>query len=71
MMAVAYELLPEEQINIVKDLCNELMVYQKSLATIRPELFDNMSFETRMVPSVKNAKANHLIAAMDGDEIVG
>ncbi|WP_286181119.1 GNAT family N-acetyltransferase [Bacillus sp. ISL-37] len=71
MMAITYELLSEEQINIVKDLCNELMVYQKSLATIRPELFDSMSFETRMVPSVKNAKASHLIAAMDGDEIVG
>ncbi len=70
-MAIRYELIPDEQISTVKHLCNELMVYQKSLATIRPELFDDMSFETRMVPSVKNAKANQIIAAMDGDEIVG
>ncbi|WP_245243513.1 GNAT family N-acetyltransferase [Mesobacillus selenatarsenatis] len=71
MMAITYELVPEEQLSTVKDLCNELMVYQKSLATIRPELFDGMSFETRLVPSVKNAKANQIIAAMDGDEVVG
>jgi GNAT superfamily N-acetyltransferase len=71
MMAITYELIPEEQISTVKDLCNELMVYQKSLATFRPELFDGMSFGTRMVPSVKNAKANQIIAAMDGDEVVG
>ncbi|MGV2941576.1 GNAT family N-acetyltransferase [Mesobacillus sp. LC4] len=71
MMAITYELVPEEQISTVKDLCNELMVYQKSLATIRPELFDGMSFETRLVPSVKNAKANQIIAAIDGDEVVG
>ncbi|MCM3576382.1 GNAT family N-acetyltransferase [Mesobacillus subterraneus] len=71
MMAITYELIAEEQISIVKDLCNELMVYQKSLATIRPELFNGMSFETRLVPSVKNAKANQIIAAMDGNEVVG
>lgn len=70
-MAITYELISEEQITIVKDLCNELMVYQKSLATIRPELFDGMSFETRLIPSVKNAKANQIIAAMDGDQVVG
>lgn len=71
MMAIRYELIPDEQMDTVKHLCNELMAYQKSLATIRPELFDGMSFETRMIPSVKNAKANQIIAAMDGDELVG
>jgi GNAT superfamily N-acetyltransferase len=70
-MAITYKLIPEDQLSTVKHLCNELMVYQKSLATITPELFDGMSFETRMVPSVKNARANQIIAAMDGDEMVG
>ncbi|CAM3882414.1 GNAT family N-acetyltransferase [Mesobacillus thioparans] len=70
-MAIRYKLIPNEQMDTVKHLCNELMSYQKSLATIRPELFNGMSFETRMVPSVKNAKANQIIAAMDGDEMVG
>lgn len=69
-MSIYYELVPEENISCVKGLCNELMAYQKSLAQIRPELFDSMNFETRMVPSVKNAKANFILAAYDGNEIV-
>lgn len=69
-MSIHYELVPEENISCVKGLCNELMAYQKSLAHIRPELFDSMNFETRMVPSVKNAKANFILAAYDGNEIV-
>jgi len=47
------------------------MAYQKSIAHIRPELFDGMRFETRLVPSVKNAKANFILAASDADELVG
>jgi ribosomal protein S18 acetylase RimI-like enzyme len=70
-MTIHYELVSEDNISCIKDLVNELMSYQKSLAHIRPELFDTMNFETRMVPSVKNAKANFLLAAYDGDEIVG
>lgn len=71
MTKIHYEIVSEENISLVKDLCNELMAYQKSLATIAPERFDSMSFETRMVPSIKNAKANFIVAAMDGDEFVG
>lgn len=71
MTKIHYEIVSEENISLVKDLCNELMTYQKSLATIAPERFDSMSFKTRMVPSIKNAKANFIVAAMDGDEIVG
>jgi len=69
-MSIYYELIPEENISCVKGLCNELMAYQKSLAHIRPDLFDSMNFETRMIPSLKNAKANFILAAYDGDEIV-
>ncbi|WP_335376934.1 GNAT family N-acetyltransferase [Bacillus sp. JJ1122] len=69
-MSIHYELVQEDQISSIKGLCNELMAYQKSVAHIRPELFDSMNFETRMVPSVKNAKANFILAAYDGDEIV-
>jgi GNAT superfamily N-acetyltransferase len=47
------------------------MVYQKSKANIHSELFDGMSFETRMVPSVKSAKANYIVVAKDNNEIVG
>lgn len=47
------------------------MAYQKSKACIHPEWFDNMCFETRMVPSVKSAKDNFIIVAKDNNEIVG
>jgi GNAT superfamily N-acetyltransferase len=70
-MSIRYEVIGEENISCVMDLCNELMAYQKSKAHIHPEWFDGMSFETRMVPSVKSAKANFLVVAKDEDELVG
>jgi GNAT superfamily N-acetyltransferase len=70
-MTIRYEVLSEDRIVYIKDLCNELMAYQKSKAYIHPEWFDNMCFDTRMVPSVKNAKANLIITAKDNNEIVG
>jgi len=70
-MSIYYEVISDENIICIKDLCNDLMVYQKSKAYIHPEWFDNMSFETRMIPSVKGAKANFIIVAKDDNEVVG
>ncbi|WP_164491557.1 GNAT family N-acetyltransferase [Staphylospora marina] len=70
-MDIQFEVIPQERIHVVKNLCNELMAYQQSKARIHPEWFDGMRFETRLVPSVENAKANHLVVAMDGGEAVG
>lgn len=70
-MSIQYEVISEDNLISIKDLCNELMAHQKSLAHIRPELFDTMCFETRMIPSVRNAKANFIVAAKDDDVIVG
>lgn len=70
-MSIHYEIISDESIILIKDLCNELMSYQKSKAYIHPEWFDNMSFETRVIPSVKGAKANFIIVAKDDNEIVG
>jgi GNAT superfamily N-acetyltransferase len=70
-MSIHYEVISEDNIGCIKDLCNDLMAYQKSKAYIRPEYFDNMCFETRMVPSVKSAKANYIVAAKDDNEIIG
>lgn len=47
------------------------MAYQKSKAYIRPEFFDGMCFESRMIPSVISAKANYIMVAKDDNEIVG
>jgi GNAT superfamily N-acetyltransferase len=70
-MSIHYEVISEDNIICIKDLCNDLMAYQKSRAYIHPEFFDDMSFETRMIPSVKSAKANYIIVAKDENEIVG
>lgn len=70
-MRITYEVISENNINCIKELCNELMAYQKSKAHLHPEWFDNMSFETRMIPSVNGAAANYIIAARDGDELIG
>lgn len=70
-MTIQYEVISQENLEYIKDLCNDLMAYQKCKATIHPDFFDGMCFETRMIPSIKSAKANYVIAAKDGDEIVG
>jgi GNAT superfamily N-acetyltransferase len=70
-MNIHYEVISIGNISCIKELCNELMSYQKSKAYIHPEWFDNMCFETRMLPSIKGAKANYIITAKDNDEIVG
>jgi GNAT superfamily N-acetyltransferase len=70
-MSIHYEVISEDSIICIKDLCNELMSYQKSKAHIHPELFEGMCFETRMIPSVKSAKANYVVVVRDHNEIVG
>lgn len=70
-MNINYEIISDDNISCIKDLCNELMAYQKSKAYIHPEWFDNMCFETRMIPSVKSAKTNFMIVAKYNDTIVG
>jgi ribosomal protein S18 acetylase RimI-like enzyme len=70
-MNINYEIIHDSEIHRIKDLCNELMTYQKSKAEIHPEWFDNMNFESRLVPSVESAKENFLIIAKANNEIVG
>ncbi|ANX12599.1 GNAT family N-acetyltransferase [Fictibacillus arsenicus] len=69
-MNLKYEVLPDDKIKICKDLCNELMVFQKSKAYLKPELFDNMNYETRLVPSVNKAIHNYTVVVKDDDQIV-
>ncbi len=70
-MGIRYETIKAQDAFLVKDLCNELMAFQKSKAFIHPEFFDDMCFETRLLPSLKSAKSNFIIAAMDGEQVVG
>ncbi|WP_342534613.1 GNAT family N-acetyltransferase [Lysinibacillus sp. FSL K6-0057] len=70
-MTITYEVIPNEKADICRDLCNELMSFQKSQAHIKPELFDTMNYETRMVPSIESAIANHIVVAKDNQKVVG
>jgi predicted FMN-binding regulatory protein PaiB len=54
-MSITYEILGTDNIDILKDLCNDLIAFQKNKAHIIPEWFDDISFETRLVPSVSSA----------------
>ncbi|MCA0988521.1 GNAT family N-acetyltransferase [Guptibacillus algicola] len=46
------------------------MTYQKAKATITPELFDDMNFETRLLPSVRKATHNNTVVVKDGDDVI-
>lgn len=69
-MNMIYEVIPDDEIEYCRDLCNELMAFQKSKALITPELFDNMNFDTRMIPSVKKAIHNYTVVVKDDEKIV-
>ncbi|MED4753567.1 GNAT family N-acetyltransferase [Brevibacillus choshinensis] len=70
-MDLQYEIISEDDIEYCRDLCNKLMAFQKSRSYIRPELFDSMNFDTRMVPSVKSALHNFIVVVKDEDKIIG
>ncbi|PGM57888.1 GNAT family N-acetyltransferase [Bacillus sp. AFS053548] len=70
-MNLTYEVIDKNHIELCRDLCNELMTFQKAKAKIKPELFDSMNFETRLVPSVKKAIHNYIVIVKDKDHIVG
>lgn len=48
MENITIEVVKYWSIEKCRELCNELMEFQKSKATINPERFDTMSIETRM-----------------------
>lgn len=70
-MDLTYDIISDENVEVFRDLCNELMAFQKGKATIAPERFDTMNFDTRMLPTVKGALHNHLILVKDGEEAAG
>ncbi|MGG4169415.1 GNAT family N-acetyltransferase [Rossellomorea vietnamensis] len=67
-MNLQYEVIPEEKAEYCRDLCNELMLFQKSKAFIAPERFDTMNFDTRMLPSIQSAVHNYLVIVKDPEK---
>lgn len=70
-MNITYKIIPNEKAAYCRDLCNELMAFQKSKAHITPELFDPMNFETRMIPSMQSALHNYIVVVKDDGKRVG
>ncbi|MCM3707286.1 MULTISPECIES: hypothetical protein [Cytobacillus] len=70
-MFLKYEVITEDKLSLCRDLCKELMAFQKSKAHISPERFDSMNFESRMIPSVKSAIHNYIVIVKDVEEVVG
>jgi GNAT superfamily N-acetyltransferase len=70
-MNITYEIITDEKAECCRDICNELMVFQKSKAYIKPELFDTMNFDTRMIPSIEKALHNDMVVVKDEDKVVG
>lgn len=68
-MNLKYEVIPDEKIESCRDLCNELMAFQKSKAYITPELFETMNFDTRMIPSIQSALHNYTVVVKDDDRL--
>ncbi|MDR3231814.1 MAG: GNAT family N-acetyltransferase [Synergistaceae bacterium] len=68
---VAVEIVRDGNIEQCRELCNELMAFQKSKAVIAPDAFDWMNFDTRMKKSCESAPASQVIVARDGDVPVG
>lgn len=71
MQEITFEIVDHGDILQCKDLCNELMKFQKSKAVISPERFDSMNFDTRMKKSHEQALESQTIVAKDNGIPVG
>jgi len=65
MESIILEPVNGGNIGLCRDLCNELMAFQKAQATFAPECFDMMSFDTRMKKSFESAQRSHVLIAKD------
>jgi len=70
-MAITLKTIEGDNIEMCRELCNELMAFQKSKATFHPENFDMMNFETRLKRSYDGAKEKQLVVAYDGEKPIG
>ncbi|MBO9596989.1 MAG: GNAT family N-acetyltransferase [Cohnella sp.] len=71
MTNLIIEAVRDGNIEPCRQLCDELMAFQKSKATIAPELFDLMNFDTRMQRSYESALRSHVIVAKDNGVPIG
>jgi len=71
METLTIEVIKDENIELCRELCNQLMVFQKSKSTIEPERFDNMNFDTRMKKTFDSSLDNQIVVVKDKGIPVG
>ena len=71
MENITLELVQNGDIEQCRALCNELMAFQKSKASIAPDSFDLMNFDTRMKKSYEHAPQSHVVVAKDNGMPIG
>lgn len=71
MRNITYEVVTDGNIEPCRELCNELMAFQKAKAVIAPEAFDTMNFDTRMKKSYENALHSQVVIVKDDGVPVG
>lgn len=71
MGKIVIEEVKGQDIDICRELCNELMKYQQSKASIAKEAFDLMNFDTRMKKSYEGSPISQVLVAKDGEIPIG
>ena len=71
MQNITIEIISDENIESCRQLCDELMAFQKSKATMHPEKFNGMNFDTRMKKSYEKALEKQVILLKDKGIPVG
>lgn len=71
MQNISFEIIRDGNIEPCRELCNELMAFQKSKAVISPERFEGMNFDTRMKRSYGGALRRQVVVVKDNGAPVG
>lgn len=71
MEKITIEEVKGSNIDICKELCNELMKYQQSKAFMGKDAFDLMNFDTRMKKSYEASPITQVLVAKDGEKPIG
>ena len=71
MHDITLEIISDNNIEQCRQLCDELMAFQKAKAVMHPENFNEMNFDTRMKKSYEKALEKQVILIKDRDTPVG
>lgn len=71
MQNFSFEIIQDGNIEPCRDLCNELMAFQKSKAVVKPERFDGMNFDTRMKRSYGSALRSQVVVVKENEVSIG